>query len=184
MHDLEFIHGIRGSRGTREVVARPAARTPHPTRAGGQDDGSYTNSLKRIVATCTAQEASCGLIVSVVLGTLGHMRWKGAQDGVRGEFLWWFPLTPQRPFGGQAASGSGTHRASQFFSRGSSLLASIWLSGVRRGVIFGSFLVPFGGFSNWEVPLWGSFFVNSLVLSSGPVHDLLLRCMCCKIVYV
>ena len=29
-----------------EVVARPAARTPHPTRAGGQDDGSYTNSLK------------------------------------------------------------------------------------------------------------------------------------------
>ncbi len=27
-----------------EVVARPAARTPHPTRAGGQDDGSYTNS--------------------------------------------------------------------------------------------------------------------------------------------
>ena len=37
----------RGSRGTREVVARPAARTPHPTRAGGQDDGSYTNSLKK-----------------------------------------------------------------------------------------------------------------------------------------
>ena len=29
-----------------EVVSRPAARTPHPTRTGGQDDGSYTNSLK------------------------------------------------------------------------------------------------------------------------------------------
>ena len=26
-------------------MSRPAARTPHPTRAGGQDDGSYTNSL-------------------------------------------------------------------------------------------------------------------------------------------
>ena len=32
--------------GGTEVVARPAARTPYPTRAGGQDDGSYTNSLK------------------------------------------------------------------------------------------------------------------------------------------
>ncbi len=30
-----------------EVVARPAGQTPHPTRAGGQDDGSYTNSLKQ-----------------------------------------------------------------------------------------------------------------------------------------
>ena len=30
----------------RKVVAGPAARTPHPTCAGGQDDGSYTNSLK------------------------------------------------------------------------------------------------------------------------------------------
>ncbi len=29
-----------------ELVARPVARTPHPTRAGGQDDGSHTNSLK------------------------------------------------------------------------------------------------------------------------------------------
>ncbi len=29
-----------------EVVSRPAGRTPHPTRAGGQDDGSFTNSLK------------------------------------------------------------------------------------------------------------------------------------------
>ena len=32
--------------GEGEVVSRPATRTPHPTRTGGQDDGSYTNSLK------------------------------------------------------------------------------------------------------------------------------------------
>ncbi len=32
--------------GEGEVVSRPAARIPHPTRAGDQDDGSYTNSLK------------------------------------------------------------------------------------------------------------------------------------------
>ena len=29
-----------------EVVSRTVARTPHPTRAGCQDDGGYTNSLK------------------------------------------------------------------------------------------------------------------------------------------
>ena len=29
-----------------EVVSRTVARTPPPTHAGGQDDGSYTNSLK------------------------------------------------------------------------------------------------------------------------------------------
>ena len=29
-----------------EVVSRTAAPTPPSTRAGGQDDGSYTNSLK------------------------------------------------------------------------------------------------------------------------------------------
>ena len=38
--------GAAGATGAGEVVARPAGRTPHPTRAGGQDDGSYTNSLK------------------------------------------------------------------------------------------------------------------------------------------
>ena len=30
------------------MVARTAARSPPPTRAGGQDDGSYTNSLKLV----------------------------------------------------------------------------------------------------------------------------------------
>ena len=29
-----------------EVVSETLARTPPPTHAGGQDDGSYTNSLK------------------------------------------------------------------------------------------------------------------------------------------
>ena len=33
-----------------EVVARGAAQGPPPTRAGGQDDGSYTNSLKLVDA--------------------------------------------------------------------------------------------------------------------------------------
>ena len=36
----------RGAAGAAEVVSRTAARSPPPTRAGGQDDGSYTNSLK------------------------------------------------------------------------------------------------------------------------------------------
>ena len=35
-----------GAAGATEVVSRTVARTPPPTRAGGQDDGSYTNSLK------------------------------------------------------------------------------------------------------------------------------------------
>ena len=43
---LELATGATGATGAGEVVAGSAARTPHPTRAGGQDDGSYTNSLK------------------------------------------------------------------------------------------------------------------------------------------
>ena len=42
----ELETGATGAAAAGEVVARPAARIPHPTRAGGQDDGSYTNSLK------------------------------------------------------------------------------------------------------------------------------------------
>ena len=38
--------GATGATGEAEVVSRTVARTPPPTRAGGQDDGSYTNSLK------------------------------------------------------------------------------------------------------------------------------------------
>ena len=38
--------GETGETGETEVVSKTAARTPLPTHAGGQDDGSYTNSLK------------------------------------------------------------------------------------------------------------------------------------------
>ena len=43
---LEFVTGAGGAAGEREMASRTAARSPPPTRAGGQDDGSYTNSLK------------------------------------------------------------------------------------------------------------------------------------------
>ena len=45
---LELVAGATGAAGESEMVARTAARSPPPTRAGGQDDGSYTNSLKLI----------------------------------------------------------------------------------------------------------------------------------------
>ena len=38
--------GATGATGAAEVVSRTVARTPPSTHAGGQDDGSYTNSLK------------------------------------------------------------------------------------------------------------------------------------------
>ena len=38
--------GIRGIRRIRRSGGRTRGSDPHPTRAGGQDDGSYTNSLK------------------------------------------------------------------------------------------------------------------------------------------
>ena len=37
---------VAGATEVAEVVSKTAARTPLPTHAGGQDDGSYTNSLK------------------------------------------------------------------------------------------------------------------------------------------
>ena len=37
---LELAVGAAGATGANEVVSRPAPRTPHPTRAGGQDDVS------------------------------------------------------------------------------------------------------------------------------------------------
>ena len=46
---LEFATGDAGAAGATdsgEVVSKPAPQTPPPTHAGGQDDGSYTNSLK------------------------------------------------------------------------------------------------------------------------------------------
>ncbi len=41
-----------------EVVSRPATRTPHPTRTGGQDDSSYTNSLKLSLCDVNASNRS------------------------------------------------------------------------------------------------------------------------------
>ncbi len=43
---LEHAAGAAGATGAPEVVPRTAALSPPPTRAGGQDDGSYTHSLK------------------------------------------------------------------------------------------------------------------------------------------
>ena len=43
---LELAGGTTADAVEAEVVSRTAARGPPPTRAGGQDDGSYTNSLK------------------------------------------------------------------------------------------------------------------------------------------
>ena len=43
---LEFATGATGATGAIEVVQKWWLRPPLPTHAGGQDDGSYTNSLK------------------------------------------------------------------------------------------------------------------------------------------
>ena len=43
---LELVTGAAGAAGETEMASRTAAQGPPPTRAGGQDDGSYTNSLK------------------------------------------------------------------------------------------------------------------------------------------
>ena len=46
LHDLELDAAVTADAADTEVVASTAARTPPSTRAGGQDDGSLTNSLK------------------------------------------------------------------------------------------------------------------------------------------
>ena len=43
---LELATGATGATGATEVVSKTVPRTSPPTHAGGQDDGSYTNSLK------------------------------------------------------------------------------------------------------------------------------------------
>ena len=50
--------------GAGEVVSRPATRTPHPTRTGGQDDGSYTNSLKK---------GQCAICLAFFLAASGNL---------------------------------------------------------------------------------------------------------------
>ncbi len=50
MRNLELAADATFATDAAEVVSRTAAPTPPSTRAGGQDDGSYTNSLKILVA--------------------------------------------------------------------------------------------------------------------------------------
>ena len=40
-----------GAAGAAEVVSKTVTRTPPSTRAGGQDYGSYTNSLKLVAVS-------------------------------------------------------------------------------------------------------------------------------------
>ena len=46
---LEHATGAAGATEAPEVVSRTVPRSPPSTRAGGQDDGSYTNSIKQKV---------------------------------------------------------------------------------------------------------------------------------------
>ena len=50
MRNLELVTDAAAATAATEVVSRTAAPTPPSTRAGGQDDGSYTNSLKLMIA--------------------------------------------------------------------------------------------------------------------------------------
>ena len=63
----EHAAGATGATGGSEVVARPAARTPHPTRARGQDDGSYTNFLKQKKLKTKGQPGTLGSHYSPIL---------------------------------------------------------------------------------------------------------------------
>ena len=42
----EFANAATGAAGATEVFSKTVAQTPPSTHAGGQGDGSYTNSLK------------------------------------------------------------------------------------------------------------------------------------------
>ena len=56
---LELATGATGTTGSGEVVSKTAAQTPPPTHAGGQDDGSYTNSLK-LMMCCWPENTHMG----------------------------------------------------------------------------------------------------------------------------
>ena len=70
-----FLEFVDAATGDGEVVARTAARSPPPTRAGGQDDGSYTNSLKlasnRLLLSQASREQECFFFELVYISTLG-----------------------------------------------------------------------------------------------------------------
>ncbi len=93
MRDLEFVTDVTDVTepgGAGEVVSRPATRTPHPTRTGGQDHGSYTNSLKQEHACFTvSHEAQCGHVQNN-LGTLmeNNMPFIGREPDSEANWLW------------------------------------------------------------------------------------------------
>ena len=68
--------GATGATGTGEVVSRTAARSPPPTRAGGQDDGSYTNSLKLLLGQLLDDSLSLRVVAvdPVCLCRAGNIR--------------------------------------------------------------------------------------------------------------
>ena len=59
MRDLEFVTDATDATDAGEVVSSTAARTPPSTRAGGQDDGSYTNSLKKLLKRHIMEAGPC-----------------------------------------------------------------------------------------------------------------------------
>ena len=56
-HKVCVLGTRRGIHGTEESGGRTRGSDPHPTRAGGQDDGSYTNSLKQLITACMNHQA-------------------------------------------------------------------------------------------------------------------------------
>ncbi len=80
-----------------------------------------------------------GGISLMILKTFGDMGWKGAQDGVRGEFLRWKPLPKGTLFPGleQFALHFGIH------------------SGISFDMVFIDRHLLWGGFVEGVGPIWG-----------------------------
>ncbi len=55
---LELVIAPTGATGAAEVVSKTVAQTPPSTRAGGQDDGSYTNPSNKC-RTCCQTYTTC-----------------------------------------------------------------------------------------------------------------------------
>ena len=74
------------SRGETEMASRTAARSPPPTRAGGQDDGNYTISLK----LQSDASRTCALLA-------GGCRTPGGEEDTEGKkgriTCYWRPVT-------------------------------------------------------------------------------------------
>ncbi len=79
MRDLEFIRGSRGSR-QNDVAAR-CSEPPFPTR-GGQDDGSYTNSLKLSALGTFRVQGDTGVFTAINMFKMGAIPPSPAPWGV------------------------------------------------------------------------------------------------------